>query len=58
MQTHSKPTSNDLVGNWQPISDVPDNLEADGRNYIEWIVVATHSVQSDLWLYVWLGTEG
>ena len=37
MQTHSKPKSNDLVGNWQPISDVPDNLEADGRNYIEWI---------------------
>jgi hypothetical protein len=36
MQTHPKPEANEPVGNWEPISDVPDNLKADGRNYIEW----------------------
>jgi hypothetical protein len=36
MQTHSKPDAKDPVGNWEPINDVPYNLDEDGRNYIEW----------------------
>jgi len=36
MQTHPIPKANAPASDWQPISDVPDNLAPDGRNYVEW----------------------
>jgi hypothetical protein len=36
MQTHPIPKANAPANNWELISDVPENLEPDGRNYIEW----------------------
>jgi hypothetical protein len=36
MQTHSAPEANASAAGWEPIMDVPQNLEPDGRNYVEW----------------------
>jgi hypothetical protein len=36
MQTHPTPEANAPASDREPISDVPQNLEPDGRNCIEW----------------------
>jgi hypothetical protein len=36
MQTDPAAKMDTLASDWEPISDVPMVLEADGRNYIEW----------------------
>ncbi len=37
MQTQPTSVANASTSDWEPISDVPQNLEADGRNYVEWV---------------------
>ena len=37
MQTDPTPAANAPEGDWEPFSDIPLNLEPDGRNYIEWV---------------------
>jgi len=36
MQTSSTQEPDDPVGDWEPLTDFPNNLKSDGSNYIEW----------------------
>jgi hypothetical protein len=36
MQTHPTPEANASAAGWEPIMDVPQNLEPGGQNYVEW----------------------
>jgi hypothetical protein len=36
MQTHSTPEANASAAGREPIMDVPQNLEPNGQNYVEW----------------------
>jgi len=36
MNTDPTPETGARAGDWEPFSDIPLNLEPDGRNYVEW----------------------